>query len=278
MQRKLKGNYRTPEGVVLLEKAMDGLRNWDYIEADKHPKYGWDLIYKKGNRGERHVTLYLGWDGKVSDSYTGKVLLRDITAPGAVSKLDSYVPSLHPLWHKGNAVNFKQAVLKLAKSSPEFRRALKAELTKQTKRASVVQETMDAYADANYPLPEDMDPMSDEGYLQATSKRKLIFRSRQWLKPREWAALMEKATPGGYNYFEPKKVLRWLNTMESKLNLKGSLEVQPARENSVMMYVRGPQPLIEALVKGGRRGVVAIDEVGWETSGPQSYVAWFWWD
>ena len=188
----------------------------------------------------------------------------------------------------------KNAVLRLAKKDIGFRRTLLAALGKPVKRsrsslrvrmasgvkvANVVNDTMNAYADANYTPSKgysDYD-MSDPAMSEAMQNRDLNFRARQWIDARAWAALMDKATPGGYEGFSAKKTLRWLNSLEKKLGMRGSLKMQPAREYSVAAYITGPREVLEAIIKGGRRHAAGVDEAWWER-GKEGEVVRLWWD
>lgn len=187
--------------------------------------------------------------------------------------------------------NLNKAVASLARKDMGFRRVLLATLgipmkpihsslrekmASGMKVANIVQKTMDAFADANVPQPKGVDPYSDPVWTKAISKRNLNFRGRQWLTPRAWAELMAKATPNGYNDFNPKKVLRWLNGIEKKVGIPGKLKIQPARESSVAAYVTGPQELLEAIVKSGKRRGGGADENFWDTG--KKDVVRLWWD
>lgn len=189
--------------------------------------------------------------------------------------------------------NINKAVASLARKDIGFRRVLLASLGIPMKsvpsplrekmasglklaKGGVVQQTMDAFADANTMPAKGVDPYTDPAFLEAMKKRKMKFRGRQWLAPRAWADLMAKATPNGYNDFNPKKVLQWLNRIEKKVGLPGKLKVQPAREYSVAAYVTGPQELLEAIVQSGKRRGGKADENYWDTG--KKDVVRLWWD
>jgi hypothetical protein len=283
--------YRSPEGLKKLKKAMGVVsKNWYVYEADKHPRFGWNLRPKKGKRYEFY-DLYLHWDGRVISDPDNREVVKDITAPGAAQKVLNFKPVPQ---NSGKKASFNQAVAALAKKDIGFRRMLLAALGKPVKRprsslrvrmasgvkvANVVKQTMDAYADNNYTPSKgysDYD-YNDPAMNEAMQKRDLRFRARQWIEPRAWAALMDKATPGGYNYFSAKKTLRWLNSLEKKLGMAGTLKMQPAREGSVAVYITGPREVLEAIIKGGRRHAAAVDEAWWER-GKEGEVVRLWWD
>ena len=188
--------------------------------------------------------------------------------------------------------NINKAVASLARKDIGFRRVLLATLgipmkslrsplrekmASGVKVANIVQQTMDAFADANTLPPRGVDPYTDPAFMEAMKKRKMKFRGRQWLAPRAWAELMAKATPGGYNDFDAKKVLRWLNRIEKKVGLPGKLKIQPAREYSVAAYVTGPKELLDAIVATGkRRGGGGADDNFYEQG--KKDVVRLWWD
>jgi hypothetical protein len=268
-----------------LRKAMDSLKKWEHHDAKKHPKFGW-VLYPRD--GAKDYTLYVDYDGRVLGPPNNKVLVEDITAPGGAAKVDAIKPKPE------KKASFDAAVAAVAKRDIGFRRMLLAALGKPVKRpvsplrvrmasgvkvANVVKQTMYAYADTNSTPSKgysDYD-FSDPAMNEAMQKRDLSFRARQWIEPRAWAALMGKAVPGGYNAFSAKKTLRWLNSLEKKLDMAGTLKMQPAREGSVAAYITGPREVLEAVIKGGRRHAAAVDEAWWER-GKEGEVVRLWWD
>jgi hypothetical protein len=97
--------------------------------------------------------------------------------------------------------------------------------------------------------------------------RDLDWRSSQWMTPHEWAEQAELIVPG-YNDFDARKVGDWLK------NFLGGIRVQPAREGSVALYVKGPRPVLEEMRDSARSDVMA-DEA---TLAKNSDVLRLWWD
>jgi len=189
-----------------------------------------------------------------------------------MSKLNKAVASL-----ARKDMGFRRVLMAaLGKPLPQPESSLRAKMASGMKVANLVQDTMDAFADANTKVPPGADPYEDPAFLEAMKKRKTKWRGRQWIDPRAWAALMAKATPGGYNDFKPMKVLRWLNGIEKKVGIPGKLKIQPAREYSVAAYVNGPQEVLDAIVQSGKRRGGGADENYYERG--KDGVVRLWWD
>jgi hypothetical protein len=185
-----------------------------------------------------------------------------------------------------------KAVATLARKDIGFRRTLLAALGKEykvppsrlaakiasgVKVANVVKDTMDAYADSHFKASKPFRgaPDLDPGWEAAMDSRKMKFRGKTWMQPRAWQALMTQATPGGYNAFNAKRVLKWLDNLQRKSGISGQLEIQPAREYSVAAYIRGPRELLELIIQKAKRS--SIDEAGW-AQGKEGEEVRLWWD
>jgi hypothetical protein len=88
---------------------------------------------------------------------------------------------------------------------------------------------------------------SDTSPAPKGTKLDLDFRSGDWIPVSAWHDIMEKATPEGYNNFHAPQVAKILHAIEKEFGER--LEVQPAREYSVAVYVRGSQEALRKLLK-----------------------------
>ncbi len=94
--------------------------------------------------------------------------------------------------------------------------------------------------------------------------RSLQWRSARWMKPAEWAQQMKTVCPE-YNGFHAGKVGSWLSRFSG-------VEVQPAREYSVCLYIKGdPEELAQI---AGQAKQVRADEVDMQDDGTLR----LWWD
>jgi hypothetical protein len=101
--------------------------------------------------------------------------------------------------------------------------------------------------------------------LVGVHARSLEWRSSQWMTPASWAAQMELVCPE-YNMFHAGKVGAWLSLLPG-------VEVQPAREHSVCLYLRGsPEDL--AKVEWQAKKVIHADVVDMQVDGTLR----LWWD
>lgn len=78
-----------------------------------------------------------------------------------------------------------------------------------------------------------------DGERLAYDLRDLHFRSSKWMSPAEWAQQMKVCCPS-YNSFSANKVSRWLAAF-------GGIEVQPARELSPCLYVKGDEATLKSM-------------------------------
>lgn len=110
-------------------------------------------------------------------------------------------------------------------------------------------DTMDAYSDAN--------PVSK-------APRQLQHLGSP-MKLDQWAELMKKATPEGYNEFDPVAVHKFLKKWK-----KGITTVTPAREYSPAVYIRGDEATLRDIAeKAHSNNKIKADEIavhpdGWE--------------
>lgn len=94
--------------------------------------------------------------------------------------------------------------------------------------------------------------------------RSLQWRSARWMKPAEWAQQMKAICPE-YNGFHAGKVGSWLSRFSG-------VEVQPAREYSVCLYIKGkPEELTEIM---GQAKQARADEIDMQDDGTLR----LWWD
>lgn len=99
--------------------------------------------------------------------------------------------------------------------------------------------------------PKDLgDAIRDKWFdVVGAEVRSLQWRSSKWIKPAEWAEQMKQVCPE-YNQFHAGKVGAWLSRFSG-------VEVQPAREYSVCVYIKGnPEELsqIASQAKQARAG------------------------
>jgi hypothetical protein len=98
----------------------------------------------------------------------------------------------------------------------------------------------------------------------AAETRSLQWRSSKWLKPAEWAAQMKAICPE-YNNFHAGKVGAWLSKFSG-------VEVQPAREYSVCIYLKGDPDELSQIETQAKR--FRADEVNMQDDGTLR----LWWD
>jgi hypothetical protein len=149
--------------------------------------------------------------------------------------------------------------------------------------AGVVTAAMDldlakAYADAwsdgligkyapKYIKPAKLGEMLRDHWMNEVgmSIRNLQFRSSKWMAPGEWATQMKLLCPE-YNGFHAGKVGAWLGRYPG-------VEVQPAREYSVCLYLKGdPDSLSKISSEASRVG--RADESDFQGDGTLR----LWWD
>lgn len=110
------------------------------------------------------------------------------------------------------------------------------------------------------------DAWSDELVGQLGKRtRALQWRSTKWIKPSEWAEQMTAICPT-YNRFSAAKVGVWLAQFSN-------IEVQPAREYSVCLYLKGSPETLATILKQAPEAVFA-DEADMEKDGTLR----LWWD
>ena len=89
--------------------------------------------------------------------------------------------------------------------------------------------------DPNFALAY-VDAWSDRA---ASEFRDLDWRGSEWMTPAEWTEQAELIVPG-YNVFDAREVGRWLQRFSG-------IKVQPAREGSVALYVKGSRATLEKM-------------------------------
>lgn len=95
--------------------------------------------------------------------------------------------------------------------------------------------------------------------------RNLEWRCSRWMSPGECGAQFAAICPE-YNQFHASKVCAWLSQFPG-------VEVQPAREHSVTLYLKGkPEEL--AQIEHQARGLIHADEVDMQMDGTLR----LWWD
>jgi hypothetical protein len=101
--------------------------------------------------------------------------------------------------------------------------------------------------------------------LVGANTRSLQWRSAKWMKPAEWAGQMKTVCPE-YNGFHAGKVGSWLSRF-------GGVEVQPAREYSVCVYLKGDPKELATIERQAKQAIHA-DEVDMQQDGTLR----LWWD
>jgi len=94
--------------------------------------------------------------------------------------------------------------------------------------------------------------------------RSLQWRSSRWMKAADWGQQMKMICPE-YNGFHAGKVGTWLSHFD--------VEVQPAREHSVCIYIKGAPESLATIENMAKRAVHA-DEVDLQDDGTLR----LWWD
>jgi hypothetical protein len=103
------------------------------------------------------------------------------------------------------------------------------------------------------------------GEIAEQMKRNLDWRGKRWMTPSEWEEQAAEIVPG-YNDFDPHVVGEWLSGFSG-------IMVQPAREASVALYVKGPRATLEKMKR--RAGSEAsADEADIQEDGELR----LWWD
>ena len=97
--------------------------------------------------------------------------------------------------------------------------------------------------------------------------RNLKWRSSQWMSPQDWIAQMKVVCPS-YNEFKPSRVAKLLLDPNAK-----GIEVQPAREGSVCVYIKG-EPEILDWIKVYSDTIAKADEAHIQGDGTLR----LWWD
>ena len=118
-----------------------------------------------------------------------------------------------------------------------------------------------AYADAW--SPSKVVALFEELELQY-ELRSLTYRSSKWTTPAAWGKVMAVVCPA-YNEFRATRVATWLG------GFKG-IEVQAARENSPALYVKGPEDVLQEMLKAVKS--VKANEAVIESNGTLR----LWWD
>ncbi len=117
-------------------------------------------------------------------------------------------------------------------------------------------EAKQAYADAgNMP------------FEQAMNIRKMMWKARTSVSPREFAKLAKACIPDGYNEYDSARVAKAIAR-----NAPHSC-VQFAREYSPAVYVRGPRAELEKLQKAAKKTMRA-NEMDFQADGALR----LWWD
>jgi len=123
-------------------------------------------------------------------------------------------------------------------------------LSDSSLRTAAAKSLLDAYADV---WVEPGDPR----YPKTMELRDLRYRDRKWYSLAQWLKLMKTAVPYDYNEFKAKKVARWLAKLQKK---HGTIEMQPGREGSVVVYIKGSPHAMQAILEEGKKGAAAVDE------------------
>lgn len=109
---------------------------------------------------------------------------------------------------------------------------------------------------------------ADPAFVEAFPKNMML--KGQWTRSiGEWQATMHAAIQANnaadlppeerdpkddtYNEFKAERVAKWLTKWS------GEIEVQPAREYSVALYIKGPADVLAAMQKAAKRGTKADD-------------------
>jgi len=116
-----------------------------------------------------------------------------------------------------------------------------------TRRKGLDVEFAEAYSDAW--APEFEREFMKTFNLSSLPGRDLDWRGSRWMTPADWTDHAIGIVPS-YNEFDPKRVGAWLSTFSG-------IKVQPAREMSVALYIKGPRATLERMRDEAERAVVA---------------------